>query len=219
MLHKKWINNRAFRKISVVFRFSWIIPSVVTFEINIAYLAEIYIYQDRGWAFGDLGDVLENRYIYPEIYPRFSHSYSAWHREIDGERSPEPEAGGRRTRSRKLTTNRRISRAALFSSLSSSLVFCLIFVFFLFYKRWRARKESCLRTYFSRWFAGFVALSPRTTVRSAFLLAAGLLELKSDATASLFRPVLDADLVDVGAAAVAAGSAGFALKFALIVCD
>lgn len=80
--------------------------------------------------------------------------------------------------------------------------------------------QGIVRTYFSRWFAGFVALSPRTTVRSAFLLAAGLLALKSDATTSLFRPVLGADLgVDAGATGVAAGSASFALKSALIVCD
>lgn len=138
---------------------------------------------------------------YPENTYISSIPFVRSHREIDGERSLGP---GRRTRSRQLTTN---GGASLSPPLSLSFFYSLVF-FILLYK-----------TYFSRWFdAGFVALSPRTTTRSTFLLAAGLLALKSDAIASLFRPVFGADdLAGVGAAV--AGSAGFALKFALIVRD
>lgn len=193
--------------------------SVVTLEINIAYLAEIHTYQDRGRAFGDAAAISTTsprrknrdtrRYISSIPFVQRVASRNRWGKEREA-RGRVVEPG-----SRELTTNGRISRATLFSSLFLSRFFILLF-FILFYKR-GACKGSCLRTYFSRWFVGFVALSPRTTtVRSTFLLAAGLLALKSDATASLFRPAVGADLVGVGAAAVAAGSAGFALKSALI---
>lgn len=159
--------------------------------------------------------VLENRYIRRYISSIQSFVQRAWHREIDGERSPGPGSSNPYKQTNDEQTH--LARGAFFPALPLSF-FVSAFSFFLFYKRWRACKES--RTYFSRWFAGFVALSPRTTVRSAFLIAAGLLALKSDATTSLFRPALGADLgVDAGATGVAAGPAGFALKCALIVCD
>lgn len=71
----------------------------------------------------------------------------------------------------------------------------------------RDGEKSCSETHFSFWSPGLVALPPWTT------LLAGLLALKSDATVSFFRPALDAAL-----SAGAAGSAGFALKAALISC-
>lgn len=112
-------------------------------------------------------------------------------------------------RSRELATNGRISRARHLFPLSPSFSLFPGF-FFFFYDRWsymRDREKRCSRTHFSRWSPDFVALSPWTT------LLAGLLALKSDATASFFRPALGAALT-----AGTADSAGFALKSILIDC-
>jgi len=83
----------------------------------------------------------------------------------------------------------------------------------------RSRETMLERAHFSCCSPAFAVFPPRTMVRSIFLLV-GLLALKSDATVSLFRPVLVVGFAVAADTAVAVGSfAGFALKFALISCD